>query len=289
MRYSVNWIITHWTDNFRNDLTRTYHWGTADIALDGHVVVTTQYGANDYSYWGNDSGLSPYTPEQNGVSYLTAGGYNYNAKAYFTADGGVTYKNRSEDQQQSLFFPQPDVPIVASDLGDVTYRGIQSDSTSWNGIDDVKHVEVTPVISDDGGVMFSLKDVRTGLVTDTITISSSGLNPSNFWRGTRDGWGDMNGVMLGTVERSRATGEAWVRAVKHECLDHFLVFGERHLQYLLDEYVTYFHEQRPHQGLGNRPPIAEPSSPEVLQFAAADVVRQDRLGGLLKQYERKAA
>jgi putative transposase len=42
--------------------------------------------------------------------------------------------------------------------------------------------------------------------------------------------------------------------VKQECLDHFVVFGERHLRYLIREYVNHFHEERPHQGLGNVPP-----------------------------------
>ncbi len=47
--------------------------------------------------------------------------------------------------------------------------------------------------------------------------------------------------------------ERWIHSIKHECLDHFIVFGERHLRYLINEYVDYYHEFRPHQGLGNTP------------------------------------
>ena len=36
-----------------------------------------------------------------------------------------------------------------------------------------------------------------------------------------------------------------------ECLDHFLVFGEKHLDYLVREYVEHYHTERRHQGLGN--------------------------------------
>jgi len=32
--------------------------------------------------------------------------------------------------------------------------------------------------------------------------------------------------------------ERWVLSVKAECLSHFLVFGQRHLRYLLDEYLA---------------------------------------------------
>jgi len=31
-----------------------------------------------------------------------------------------------------------------------------------------------------------------------------------------------------------------------------MVFGEKHLDYLVSEYVEHYHVERPHQGLGNR-------------------------------------
>ncbi len=37
-------------------------------------------------------------------------------------------------------------------------------------------------------------------------------------------------------------------SVRRECLDHILVFGERHLDRVIKEYVEYFDEARPHQG-----------------------------------------
>lgn len=43
--------------------------------------------------------------------------------------------------------------------------------------------------------------------------------------------------------------EAWVQRVKRECLDFFVVFGERHLRYILGEWLDYDHRFRPHQGL----------------------------------------
>ena len=48
--------------------------------------------------------------------------------------------------------------------------------------------------------------------------------------------------------------EAWVQRIKQECLDHFLVLGERHLRHLIREYLIHYHEERPHQGLGGMAP-----------------------------------
>jgi putative transposase len=83
--------------------------------------------------------------------------------------------------------------------------------------------------------------------------------------------------------------EAWVQRTKRECLDWFIVFGERHLLYILSTWLDYYHQYRPHQGLGNvvlgewhQSHIPDP-------LASDDVACREWLGGLLKHYERKAA
>ena len=83
--------------------------------------------------------------------------------------------------------------------------------------------------------------------------------------------------------------EAWVQRVKRECLDHFLVLGERHLRHLISEYVVHYHEERPHQGIGNRPPQQDRATPEIASLSLDEIVCRERLGGLLKHYERRAA
>lgn len=80
--------------------------------------------------------------------------------------------------------------------------------------------------------------------------------------------------------------ERWLQALKHECLDHFIVCGEAHLRYLIAEYLDYFHNQRPHQSLENRPPSSDGDDAPP---AEGEVVREERLGGLLKHYYRRAA
>jgi putative transposase len=84
--------------------------------------------------------------------------------------------------------------------------------------------------------------------------------------------------------------ERFVQTVKHECLNHFIVFGERHLRYLVQEFVAYYHRLRPHQGLGNVPINADLPPPLPIEdFCLNEITCQTSLGGLLKHYERRAA
>ena len=83
---------------------------------------------------------------------------------------------------------------------------------------------------------------------------------------------------------ANACAERWVRSARAECLDHLLIAGEGHLRHVLPEYIDYYNQARPHQGLAQRCPAALPAPvPE------GPVRRRDRLGGLLHDYYREAA
>jgi len=81
--------------------------------------------------------------------------------------------------------------------------------------------------------------------------------------------------------------ERWVRSVKEECLSRLILFGERSLQRALQQYVVYYHEERNHQGKENL--ILFPVKREGARDRKAAVRCRERLGGLLKYYEREAA
>jgi len=83
-----------------------------------------------------------------------------------------------------------------------------------------------------------------------------------------------------------AFAERWAQSVQVECLDHFVVLGEDHLRHIVAEYVAYFNAERPHQAMDNRP-LTEP--PETAAPADREILCQERLGGLLRHYYRKAA
>jgi putative transposase len=48
------------------------------------------------------------------------------------------------------------------------------------------------------------------------------------------------------------------RTLRRECLDHLLVYGERHLRQILAEYALHYNDHRPHQSREQRPPLHEP-------------------------------
>jgi putative transposase len=85
--------------------------------------------------------------------------------------------------------------------------------------------------------------------------------------------------------RRNATCERFLGSSRQKCLDHLLVLGEAHLQRVLREYVRYFNDDRPHQGLAQQIPTA---SGEGLPRAATDgsVRACPILGGLPHAYAR---
>ncbi len=80
-----------------------------------------------------------------------------------------------------------------------------------------------------------------------------------------------------------AYAERFVRSIREECLSRVIPLGERHLRWVVSEYVEHYHLERNHQGLGN----------ELIQRPGAmgrgRVVCRGRLGGLLRYYHRRAA
>jgi putative transposase len=84
-----------------------------------------------------------------------------------------------------------------------------------------------------------------------------------------------------------AFAERFVLSLKSACLDHFAFFGEKHPRHCISEFLTHYHQERPHQGLGNRP-LGQEGSPEPVTPRLEEVVREERLGGLLSHYRRAA-
>jgi putative transposase len=83
-----------------------------------------------------------------------------------------------------------------------------------------------------------------------------------------------------------AFAERWVRSIKEECLSRLILCGEASLRQVLTQYVEHFHHERNHQGKGNVVlfPMVNPDAERT-----GPIQCRERLGGLLKFYDREAA
>jgi transposase InsO family protein len=73
-----------------------------------------------------------------------------------------------------------------------------------------------------------------------------------------------------------AHAERFVRSIKESCLNGLILFGEHSLRRAICEFVTHYHQERNHQGFGNR--LIEPN---LDAQATGAVCRNQRLGGML--------
>jgi putative transposase len=73
--------------------------------------------------------------------------------------------------------------------------------------------------------------------------------------------------------------ERVIRSLKLEFLSHLMLFSKNQLKLAVREYIQFYNTQIPHQGLDNKIPIA----PEMEN---GKIICKERLGGLIKSYER---
>ena len=94
--------------------------------------------------------------------------------------------------------------------------------------------------------------------------------------------------MLTPIATPQANGiaERLVGTLRRECLEHIIVMNERHLRYVLREFVRHYHAARAHQTLELDVPEPGTGPPAP---ATGPIVSRPVLGGLTHEYERKAA
>jgi transposase InsO family protein len=87
--------------------------------------------------------------------------------------------------------------------------------------------------------------------------------------------------------KANAICERFLGSIRRECLDHFLILSERHLQRVMREYGDYFNRARPHQGIEQRIPCEQERAiqPQII----GKVVSHPFLGGLHHDYHWQAA
>jgi transposase InsO family protein len=74
--------------------------------------------------------------------------------------------------------------------------------------------------------------------------------------------------------------ERLIGSIRRECLDHVVVFGERHLRHVLLSYLKYYNEVRTHLSLEKDAPVSRAAEP------IGHILCHPVLGGLHHQYIR---
>ncbi len=99
--------------------------------------------------------------------------------------------------------------------------------------------------------------------------------------------------VMGTKEVVTAPRSPWQNAyvervigsIRRECLDHIVIFNERHLRRVLSSYADYYQRTRTHLSLDKDSPDSRP----IQHRSVGRVVAIPRVGGLHHHYERPAA
>jgi transposase InsO family protein len=78
--------------------------------------------------------------------------------------------------------------------------------------------------------------------------------------------------------------ERFMGSLRRECLDHILIYDDRHLERIVVEYTAYFNQERPHQGIEQR--IPEQYDLTRSKPTRGQVTSKAILGGLHHSYSR---
>ena len=79
--------------------------------------------------------------------------------------------------------------------------------------------------------------------------------------------------------------ERLIGSIRRECLDHVIVFNEKHLMRVMEEFVRYYNRSRIHLGLDK----ASPDGRAVEPRSAGPIKSRPEVGGLHHRYHREAA
>jgi transposase InsO family protein len=84
--------------------------------------------------------------------------------------------------------------------------------------------------------------------------------------------------------------ERLIGTLRRELLDRVLIISEQHLRAVLTEYQAHYNTARPHQGIAQRVPDAEPDAPRgtVTDIDTRQIRRKLVLRGLINEYTHAA-
>jgi len=82
--------------------------------------------------------------------------------------------------------------------------------------------------------------------------------------------------------------ERFTRTLKQECLQHFVFFSEDQLRRTVTEFVGYYNEARPHQGIADIPDVATGQLPARVPEPEGRLTARPILSGIAHDYSLAA-
>jgi transposase InsO family protein len=86
--------------------------------------------------------------------------------------------------------------------------------------------------------------------------------------------------------QANAFAERWVRTVRHELLDRTLIWNQRQLERLLNDFVDHYNQHRPHRSLKQRA-TADDADASVIELGQP-IQRTTTCAGLINEYRPAA-
>src|SRR5664279_1671009 len=114
----------------------------------------------------------------------------------------------------------------------------------------------------------------------TLSRSRSGQHLRRCLHSTPSGDGHSGSTNRAAIAWQNGYCERLIGSIRRDCLDHVVVFGERHLRHLLRSYEHYYNQTRTHLSLNKDSPVTR--SVETV----GRILPLSILGGLHHQYVR---
>jgi putative transposase len=111
---------------------------------------------------------------------------------------------------------------------------------------------------------------------------------SNFMRVDYTQYGIKSAATSIKTPNMNAIAERFVRSVRNEALDNFILLNQKQISKIIKEYVEYYNCNRPHQGIQH---IPKGKPPDITQsdFSTANIRKRKVLGGVHHHYYREVA
>jgi putative transposase len=122
---------------------------------------------------------------------------------------------------------------------------------------------------------------RAGQAVDLVDDGPYGLH----FRKQVEAMGITEVVTAPRSPEQNANVERVIGSIRRECLDHIVIFNERHLRRVLSTYIDYYQRTRTHLSLDKDCPDPRPLMP----LRIGRVVAIPQVSGFHQRYERLAA